>query len=183
MLVSSTDQPTGEGPNVGVTRCCPKKPSPFLNEIMYIRTHPYVVYMLLTRQVWFTVNSSGCCVYEIGTVMHKVCPSQEPSATLAMYVIVEHTLEHPMMVLQGDHVPRGHFVLQVPLNLILVVLEHTVRALVEQVTRIVSCVIPATFVLGSSLQLLKEHVMLGITVQRDPSYAIRQLPQLGISLQ
>ena len=115
--------------------------------------------------------------------MHRVCPSQEPSATLAMYVMVEHTLEHPMMAQQGDHVPREHFVLQVLLNLILVVLEHTVRALVEQVTRIVSCVMLATIVLRNSLQPLKEHVTLGITAERDPSYPIRQLPLLGISLQ
>lgn len=115
--------------------------------------------------------------------MHRVCPFQEPSVTLAMYVMVERTLEHPMMALQGDHVPKGHFVWQVPLNLILVVLEHTVRALVEQVTRIVSCVILATIVQSSSLQPRKEHAMLGITVQRDPSYPIRQLPLLGTSLQ
>ena len=115
--------------------------------------------------------------------MHKVCPFQEPSATLVMFVMVEHTLEHPMMALQEDHVPKGHFVWRVPLNLILVVLEHTVRALVEQVTRIVSPVILATFVHGSSLQPRKEHVMLGITVQRNPSYLIRQLLLLGTSLQ
>ena len=115
--------------------------------------------------------------------MHKVCPFQEPSATLVMFVMVEHTLEHPMMALQEDHVPKGHFVWRVPLNLILVVLEHTVRALVEQVTRIVSRVILATSVHGSSLQPRKEHVMLGITVQRNPSYLIRQLLLLGTSLQ
>ena len=133
--------------------------------------------------VWFTVNSSGCCACVLGTVMHRVCPFQEPSATLAMYVMVEHTQEHRMMALQGDHVLKGHFVWQVLLNLILVVLERTVRTLVEQVTRIVSCVILATIVQGSSLQPRKEHAMLGITVQRDPSYPIRQLPLLGTSLQ
>ena len=115
--------------------------------------------------------------------MHRAYPFQEPSATLAMYVMVEHTLEHPMMVLQEDHVPKGHSVWQVPLNLILVVLEHTVRALVEQVTRIVSCVILATFVHGNSLHARKEHAMLGFTVQRAPSYPIRQLLLLGTSLQ
>ena len=133
--------------------------------------------------VWFTVNSSGCCACVTGTVMHRVCPFQEPSATLAMYVMVERILEHPMMALQGGHVPKGHFVWQVPLNLILVVLEHTVRALVEQVTRLVCCVIPATIVQSSSLQPLKEHAMLGITVKRDPSDPIRILPLLGTSLQ
>ena len=115
--------------------------------------------------------------------MHRACPFQEPSATLAMSVMVEHTLEHPMMASQEDHVRKGHFVWPVPLNLILVVLEHTVRALVEQVTRIVSCVILATFVHGNSLHVRKEHAMLGITVQRAPSYLIRQLLLLGTSLQ
>jgi len=47
--------------------------------------------------VWFTVSSSACCACVIGIVMRKVCPSQELSATLAIYVKVEHTLEHPMM--------------------------------------------------------------------------------------
>lgn len=115
--------------------------------------------------------------------MRKVCPSQELNVTLAMYVLVERTLGHPMMAQQGDHVPREHFVFQVLLNLILVVLEHTVRALVELVTRIVSCAMLATIALGNSLQPLKDHVMPGITAQRDPSYLIRQLLLLGISLQ
>lgn len=115
--------------------------------------------------------------------MQRACPFQEPSATLAMSVMVEHTLEHPMMASREDHVRKGHFVWQVPLNLILVVLEHTVRALVEQVTRIVSCVIVATSVHGNSLHVRKEHAMLVITVQRAPSYPIRQLLLLGTSLQ
>jgi len=142
-----------------------------------------IIIMENDNVVWFTVNSCGCCACVIGTVMHRVCPFQEPSATLAIYVFVEHTLEHPMMALQGDHVLKGHFAWQAPLNLILVVLGRTVRALVEQVTRIVSCVILATIVHGSSLQPRREHAMLGFTVQRDPSFPIRQLPLLGTLLQ
>lgn len=129
------------------------------------------------------VCSSGCYIHKIGTVTHKVCPSQEHSATLVMSAMVVHILEHPMMVSQGDHVPKGHSVWPALLNLILVALEHTVKALAGRVTRIVSCVIRATTVLGSSLQPQKDHVMLGITAQKDPFYAIRQLLHLGISLQ
>lgn len=82
--------------------------------------------------------------------MRKVCPFQEHSATLVISAFVEHTLEHPLMASQGDHVLKERFVLQALLNLILVVLEHTVKALVGQVTRTASCVILATIVLRSS---------------------------------
>lgn len=115
--------------------------------------------------------------------MHKVCLSQEHSVTLAMSAMVEHTQEHPMMVSQGDHVQKEHSVLQGLLNLILVALEDTVKALVEQVTRTVSCVIVATSVLRSSLQPQKGHAILDIIAQRGPFYATRQLLHLGISLQ
>lgn len=115
--------------------------------------------------------------------MHKVCPSQEHSATLVIFARVVRTLEHPLMASQGDHVLKEHFVLQALLNLILVVLEHIVKALAGQVTRTVSCAILATFVLRSSLQPQKGHAMLGIIAQKVPFYAISQSLHLGISLQ
>ena len=115
--------------------------------------------------------------------MRKVCLSQEHSATLVISALVEHTQEHPMMVSQEDHVQKGHSVLQGLLNLILVALERTVKALVGQVTRIVSCVILATSVLRSSLQPQKGHAILDIIAQRGPFYATRQLLHQDISLQ
>lgn len=84
---------------------------------------------------------------------------------------------------QGDHVPKGHFVLQALLSLILVVLEPTVRALVERVTKTVSCAILDTSVLGKNLRHQKDHVTLGIIAQRGPSYGIRQLLPQDFSLQ
>lgn len=101
--------------------------------------------------------------------MHKVCPSREHSATLVMFAIVGHTLGHPQMVQQGCHVPQGHSVSQALLSLILVALEHTVRAPAEQVIRTVSCVILATFVLRSNLRHRKDHVTLGIIALKVPS--------------
>ena len=78
--------------------------------------------------------------------MLKVSPFQERSVTQVMCVMAEHILELPTMEKQGDLVPKGLSVLPALLNLILVVLEHTVRALVEQVTKTVSCVILDTSV-------------------------------------
>lgn len=82
--------------------------------------------------------------------MLKVSPFQEHSVTQVMCAMVEHILELPMMEKQEDLVLKGHSVSQGLLNLILVVLEHTVRALVEQVTKTVSCVILDTSVLRSN---------------------------------
>lgn len=45
-----------------------------------------------------------------GTVMHKVCPFLEHNVILVMSVMVGHTQEHPMMVSQGNHVLKAHFV-------------------------------------------------------------------------
>lgn len=72
--------------------------------------------------------------------MHKVCPFLEHNVILVTYVMVEHTQEHPMMVSQGDHVLKAHFVLQGRLSLIPALLEHTVRVQEEQVIRTVSFV-------------------------------------------
>jgi len=85
-----------------------------------------------------------------GTVMHKVYPFHEHNVTLAMSVMVEHTQEHQLMVSQADLALRGHSVSQVLSSSIPVLLGHTVRALVVQVTRIVSSVILATTALRSS---------------------------------
>lgn len=85
-----------------------------------------------------------------GTVMLKVSPFQERSVTQVMCAMVERILEHPMMEQQEDLVLKGRSALQALLNLILVVLEHTVRALVEQATKTVSCVILDTSVLRSN---------------------------------
>ena len=85
-----------------------------------------------------------------GTVMLKVSPFQERSVTQVMCAMVERILELPMMEKQEDLVLKGHSVSQGLLNLILVVLEHTVRALVEQATKTVSCVILDTSVLRSN---------------------------------
>jgi len=85
-----------------------------------------------------------------GTVMHKDYPSHEHSVTLAISVKVEHTQEHQLMVSQANLVLKEHSVSQVLLSLIPVLPERTVRALVGQVTRIVSSVILATTALGSS---------------------------------
>ena len=82
--------------------------------------------------------------------MLKVSPFQERSVTQVMCAMVERILELPMMEKQEDLVLKGHSVSQGLLNLILVVLEHTVRALVEQVTKTVSCVILDTSVLRSN---------------------------------
>ena len=90
------------------------------------------------------------CFIKKGTVMLKVSPFQEHSVTQVMCAMVEHILELPMMEQQEDLVLKGRSALQALLNLILVVLEHTVRALVEQVTKTVSCVILDTSVLRSN---------------------------------
>ena len=108
-------------------------------------------------------------LYKLGIVMLKVSPFQERSVTQVMCAMVERILELPMMEKQEDLVLKGHSVSQGLLNLILVVLEHTVRALVEQATKTVSCVILDTSVLRSNSQLQKDHVTLVIIVQRGPS--------------
>ena len=90
------------------------------------------------------------CFIKKGTVMLKVSPFQERSVTQVMCAMVERILELPMMEKQEDLVLKGHSVSQGLLNLILVVLEHTVRALVEQATKTVSCVILDTSVLRSN---------------------------------
>ena len=90
------------------------------------------------------------CFIKKGTVMLKVSPFQEHSVTQVMCAMVEHILELPMMEQQEDLVLKGRSALQALLNLILVVLEHTVRALVEQATKTVSCVILDTSVLRSN---------------------------------
>ena len=82
--------------------------------------------------------------------MLKVSPFQERSVTQVMCARAEHILELPMMGKQENLVLKGRSALQALLNLILVVLEHTVRALVEQVTKTVSCVILDTSVLRSN---------------------------------
>ena len=88
-------------------------------------------------------------LYKLGIVMLKVSPFQERSVTQVMCAGAEHTLELLMMGKQENLVLKGHSALQAHLNSILVVLEHTVRAPVEQVTKTVSCVILDTSVLRS----------------------------------
>ena len=121
-------------------------------------------------------------VSQIGTVMHRVYPYHEHSATLVMSVMVEHTQEHPMMVSQADHVLKGHSVSQVLLSLILAHLGHTVRVPGEQVIRTVNFVILATTVLKSSWRHQRDPVILDIIALKHPFRPISRRPQLGISL-